>query len=207
VQDGYEQKYPEDSPGSECDPTARIWRMFADECQAYDEAKFQVLRDNVDVLLVFAGLFSAVVTTFVAQTSQNLQVDYSEVSAFLLYEMVNIQRAIASGAGVDSVSASPLNPTSVFIPSASDRCVNGLWFLSLSLSLVTALVAVLAKQWIRQYMLTSSEAPRDRCRIRQFRYIGFQEWHVPIIVGILPFLLHIALAMFLAGLVVFLLNL
>ncbi|KAK0445326.1 uncharacterized protein EV420DRAFT_972512 [Desarmillaria tabescens] len=207
VQDDYEQKYPEDSPGSECDPTARIWRIFADECQAYDKGKIEVLRDNVDVLLVFAGLFSAVVTTFVAQTSQSLQVDYSEMSAFLLYEMVNIQRAIASGVAVDSVSASPLNPTTIFIPSASDRYVNGLWFTSLSLSLVTALVAVLAKQWIRQYMLASSETPRDRCRIRQFRYTGFQDWHVPIIIGILPFLLHIALAIFLAGLVVFLLDL
>ncbi len=129
------------------------------------------------------------------------------MSALLLYEMVNIQRAVASGVAVDSISASPLNPTSIFVPSASDRYVNGLWFMSLSLSLVTALVAVLAKQWIRQYMLAPSESPRDRCRIRQFRYIGFQAWHVPIIVGILPFLLHIALAIFLAGLVVFLLNL
>ncbi|KAK0493419.1 hypothetical protein EDD18DRAFT_1078554, partial [Armillaria luteobubalina] len=125
---------------------ARVWQTVANECQAYDKEKIEGLGDNVDVLLVFAGLFSAVVTTFVAQTSQSLQVDYSQMSAFLLYEMVNVQRAVASGVAVDTISASPLNPTSIFVPSTSDRYVNGLWFMSLSLSLVTALVAVLAKQ-------------------------------------------------------------
>ncbi|KAK0210014.1 hypothetical protein DFS33DRAFT_1370648 [Desarmillaria ectypa] len=189
----------QDPPRSEYDPTARVWRIFADEYQAYDKGNFEVLRDNVDVLLVFVSLFiSAVVATFVVQTSQSLQVDYSEMSAFLFYEIVNIQRAIASG--VATLSVSPLNPTSIFIPSASCRCVNGLWFMNLSLCLVTALIAVLTKQWIRQYMLASSESPRGRCRIRSFRYIGFQDWRVPIIIGIPPFLLHIALAVFLAGL-------
>ncbi len=71
-------------------------------------------RDTVDVLLVFvsdwtarwltrtninckAGLFSAVVTTFIVQTSQNLQVSYSQMSALLLFELVSVQRAIARG--------------------------------------------------------------------------------------------------------------
>ncbi len=102
---------------------------------------------------------------------------------------------------------SPLNPTTAFVASTSDRWVNGLWFTSLSLSLITALVAVLAKQWMRQHMLASSGTPRDRARIRQFRYMGFEAWHVPVIIGILPSLLHISLTIFLAGLVVFLMAL
>ncbi|KAK0445328.1 uncharacterized protein EV420DRAFT_1277072, partial [Desarmillaria tabescens] len=205
--DDYEKRYPEDPPGSECSPTARVWRMFIDECQSFDAERIGGLKENVEVLLVFAGLFSAVVATFVAQTSQNLQADYSEISALLLFEMVNIQRAIINGVAISTVPASPLNPNSLFIPTTSDIWVNGLWFVSLSLSLITALVAVLAKQWIRQHMLPSSGTPRDRCRIRQFRYVGFEAWHVPLIVGILPFLLHISLAVFLAGLVVFLMAL
>ncbi|KAG7443307.1 uncharacterized protein BT62DRAFT_935245 [Guyanagaster necrorhizus] len=50
-----------------------------------------------DVLTVFAGLFSAVVTTFVAQTSQSLQVDYGQVTASLLFELTDIQRAAVNG--------------------------------------------------------------------------------------------------------------
>ncbi|KAK0435038.1 hypothetical protein EV421DRAFT_1988172 [Armillaria borealis] len=205
--DDYEQRYPEDPPGSECGPMARIWRIFLDECQEFDAGRIEILRDSVDVLLVFAGLFSAAVTTFVAQTSQSLQTDYTKISAYLLYESVSIQRAVASGVAVSFVPVSPLNPTTAFVASTSDRWVNGLWFTSLSLSLITALVAVLAKQWMRQHMLASSGTPRDRARIRQFRYMGFEAWHVPVIIGILPSLLHISLTIFLAGLVVFLMAL
>ena len=63
VKDDYEQKYPEDSPGSECNPAARVWRILADECQAYDKGKIEVLRDNVDVLLVFVSSIPAIFNT------------------------------------------------------------------------------------------------------------------------------------------------
>ncbi|KAK0445312.1 uncharacterized protein EV420DRAFT_1768045 [Desarmillaria tabescens] len=206
--DDYEQRYPEDPLGSECGPMARVWGIFLDECQEFDAGRLETLQDSVDVLLVFAGLFSAVVTTFVVQTSQSLQADYTKISSYLLYEAVSIQRAMATGVAVSSIPMSPLNPTTTFVASTSDRWVNGLWFTSLSLSLVTALVAVLAKQWIRQHMLASSgTTPRDRARIRQFRYMGFEAWNVPAIIGILPSLLHISLTIFLVGLVVFLIAL
>ncbi|PBK83738.1 hypothetical protein ARMGADRAFT_667967 [Armillaria gallica] len=40
--------------------------------------------------------------------------------------------------------------------------------------------------------------------LRQFRYAGFQKWHVQVIIGLLPVLIHLALAIFLVGLVIFL---
>ncbi|KAK0492189.1 hypothetical protein EDD18DRAFT_1012510, partial [Armillaria luteobubalina] len=48
-------------------------------------------------LTVSKAAFSAVVMTFVAQSSQSLQVDYVATSASLLYESVLVQRAFASG--------------------------------------------------------------------------------------------------------------
>ncbi len=151
-----------------------------------------------------AGLFSAVVTTFVAQTSQSLQPDYTAMSASLLYESVLVQRAIANGSSVNSIAPSPLNPTIVFVPATTDVWVNGLWFSSLFLSLTTALVAVLVKQWLHHYVALPSGTPRDRSLTRQFRYAGFQKWHVQVIIGLLPVLMHLALAIFLVGLVIFL---
>ncbi len=91
-----------------------------------------------------AGLFSAVVTTFVAQTSQSLQVDYGQVTATLLIELIDVQRSASNGSLVNTIPRSDLT----FHPSTSDSWVNGLWFTSLSLSLATALFAVLTKQWI-----------------------------------------------------------
>ncbi len=151
-----------------------------------------------------AGLFSAVVTTFVVQTSQSLQADYAAMSASLLYESVLIQRAIANGSPVNSIASSPLNPNIPFVPATTDVWVNGLWFTSLFLSLTTALVAVLVKQWLHHYVALPSGTPRDRSFTRQFRYAGFQKWHVQVIIGLLPVLMHLALAIFLVGLVIFL---
>ncbi|PBK83737.1 hypothetical protein ARMGADRAFT_885586, partial [Armillaria gallica] len=125
----------------------RVWRTHEDESRIHDTNMVEESRDNVDVLLVFAGLFSAVVTTFVVQTSQSLQPDYAAMSASLLYESVLVQRAIANGSSVNTISPSPLNPTIAFVPATTDVWVNGLWFVSLFLSLTTALVAVLVKQW------------------------------------------------------------
>ncbi|PBK83156.1 hypothetical protein ARMGADRAFT_875351, partial [Armillaria gallica] len=200
----YEQKYPEDAPYEETAPAARVWRTYQDESRIHDTNMVEEFRDSVDVLLVFAGLFSAVITTFVAQTYQNLQADYTAMSASLLYESVLIQRAIANGSSVNAIAPSPLNPTIAFVPATTDVWVNGLWFTSLFLSLTTALVAVLVKQWLHHYVALPSGAPRDRSFIRQFRYSGFQKWHVRIIIGLLPVLMHLALAIFCVGLVVFL---
>ncbi|PBK64560.1 hypothetical protein ARMSODRAFT_892882, partial [Armillaria solidipes] len=200
----YEQKYPEDAPYEEAAPAARVWRTYEDESRNHDANMVEESRDNVDVLLVFAGLFSAVVTTFVAQTSQSLQRDYAAMSASLLYESILVQRAIANGSSVNAISPSPLNPTIAFVPATTDVWVNGLWFTSLFLSLTTALVAVLVKQWLHHYVALPSGTPRDRSFTRQFRYAGFQKWHVQVIIGLLPVLMHLALAIFLSGLVIFL---
>ncbi len=151
-----------------------------------------------------AGLFSAVVTTFVAQTSQSLQADFTEMSANLLFEMINIQRAIASGASLDTVAPSPLNPNITFIALTTSVWVNGLWFTSLALSLTTALVSVLVKQWLHHYIALPSGTPRERCLLQQFRFAGLQKWHVLVIIGLLPVLMHTALAIFFVGLVIFL---
>ncbi|KAK0505116.1 hypothetical protein EDD18DRAFT_325355 [Armillaria luteobubalina] len=199
----YEQKFPEDKQHEEMGPTARVWRTYLEECAPFDIEMMEGWRDGLDVLLVFAGLFSAVVTTFVAQTSQNLQVDYGQVTASLLIELISVQRFAANGSLVNDVPPSDLT----FRPSTYDSWVNGLWFTSLSLSLTTALFAVLTKQWIHQYMSVPSGTPRDKCRVRQFRYMGLQQWRVAFIIGLLPVLMSTSLAAFLVGLVLFIVPL
>ncbi|KAK0474781.1 hypothetical protein IW261DRAFT_524892 [Armillaria novae-zelandiae] len=200
----YEQKYPPDPIYHETAPNARVWRVHEDESKKDDDNMVGTTREDLDLLLVFAGLFSAIVTTFVAQTYQNLQPDYAAMSASLLYESVLIQRAVAIGSPVDSIAPSPLNPTIAFVPATMDVWVNGLWFISLFLSLTTALVAFLVNQWIRYYVALPSGTARDHSLTRQFRYVGFQEWRVKVIIGLLPVLMHLALAIFLVGLIIFL---
>ncbi|PBK69507.1 hypothetical protein ARMSODRAFT_867620, partial [Armillaria solidipes] len=203
----YEQRFPEDKRYEELGPFARVWRTYLEECGTFDIEMLEGWRDGLDVLLVFAGLFSAVVTTFVVQTSQGLQVDYGQVTATLLFELIDVQRAAANGTLVNNVPRSDLTPFSDFRPTISDSLINGLWFTSLSFSLATALFAVLTKQWIHQYIAVPSGTLRDRSRVRQFRYMGLEQWGVGFIIGLLPVLLSASLGIFLVGLVLFLVPL
>ncbi|KAJ3773802.1 hypothetical protein FB446DRAFT_666033, partial [Lentinula raphanica] len=199
----YRLKYPEDELYHEHDPEARIWWVYLDEAAAFDKDMIDELGDSLDVLLIFAGLFSAVITTFVAQTSQALSVDNESLSTSYLKEISTILRA---GGNVSTILQIPTTDTT-FSPATGDIWVNGLWFTSLTLALSVALIAVLAKQWLRQYMSIVTGTARERAFIRQFRFDGLKTWKVQEIIGILPVLLHLSLIIFLIGLIVFLVPL
>ncbi|KAK0485588.1 hypothetical protein EDD18DRAFT_1360755 [Armillaria luteobubalina] len=161
----YEAKYPGDKIYEETAPNVRVWRMYVDESKNHDVRMVAESRDSVNMLLIFASLFSAVVTTFISQTSQNLQPDYAQMSASLLFEMVLIQCAIANGSSLNNIPVSSLNPFAKFIPATTDVWVNGVWFMSFSLSLVTALVSMIVKQWLHHYLALPSGTPQERSHV------------------------------------------
>ncbi|KAF8183024.1 hypothetical protein K438DRAFT_1937634 [Mycena galopus ATCC 62051] len=196
----YRQKYAEDPLYRELEDEARVWHVYNDESAIFDNDMLIESGDSLDILLVFAGLFSGVLTTFVSQTSQALSPDNTAISNSILLELVALQRAQANGTSIDLIPVADLS----FTVALSDLWVNGLWFTSLALSLTTALFAVVAKQWLRQYSSFIAGSARDRATIRQFRYKGFDQWGVQFIIGLLPTVLHLSLFLFLAGLVVFL---
>ncbi|KAJ7836622.1 hypothetical protein B0H13DRAFT_1570273, partial [Mycena leptocephala] len=196
----YRRKYAEDPPYRELGSEARVWLVYNDESAIFDGDMMIESADNLDILLLFAALFSGVLTTFVAQTSQALSPDNTAISNSILLELVALQRAQANGTSFDSI---PTADTS-FTAARTDIWVNGLWFASLALSLTTALLAVLAKQWLRQYSAFITGSARERALIRQFRYASFDKWGVQFIIGLLPTVLHLSLFLFMAGLVVFL---
>ncbi|KAJ3818608.1 hypothetical protein F5880DRAFT_1216760 [Lentinula raphanica] len=199
----YRIKYPQDERYHEHDPEARIWWVYNDEAAAFDNDMIGEFGDSLDILLVFAGLFSAVVTTFIVQTSQALSVDNASLSASYLEEISTILRASGN---ITLISQIPSTNTT-FSPASGDIWVNGLWFTSLTVALSVALFAVLAKQWLRQYMSIVTGTPRERAFIRQFRFDGLKTWKVQAIISILPVLLHLSLVLFLIGLVIFLIPL
>ena len=91
-----------------------------------------------------AGLFSAVLTTFVAQTSQTPS-DTGDTTIALLLELIAIQRAWANNPRVNDVAPYTLPPPS---PSPSPW-INRCWFLSLIFSLLAAFGAVVVRQWLQ----------------------------------------------------------
>ncbi|KAF9023817.1 hypothetical protein BDZ89DRAFT_148479, partial [Hymenopellis radicata] len=204
----YEQKYAPDEEYEEMSPKARVYRVYVDESAKFDREMVNGWREALDVLLVFAALFSAVVTTFVTQTCQSLQVDQGQIGNSLLSEMIGVQRAMLHVMVYGPEAVKAVQPAVTSFPSkASDFWVNGLWFTSLGLSLTTTLLAVLAKQWIHQYTLIQAGSPRDHSRIRHFRYMALQKWHVPLIIELFPVLIHAALGLFFLGLIIYLCSL
>ncbi|KAL1744709.1 hypothetical protein HDZ31DRAFT_37990 [Schizophyllum fasciatum] len=198
----YDKKYAPDAYGEEVGPSARVWSVYNDEAQMFDAEMVQGLNGTLDVLLVFAGLFSGVVTTFVAQSSQALDPDYAQITASLMYELTRMQRAIATGIPIGDVPHSEYSLDSE-THTVTDLWVNGLWLTSLVFSLSTAFMSVLAKQWLQHFIAITGGTARDRAYVRQYRLWSFERWNVPFIIGFLPVLLNIALLLFLGGLAVY----
>ncbi|KAF9038999.1 hypothetical protein BDZ89DRAFT_393123 [Hymenopellis radicata] len=201
--DNYEKCFPPDSYCQETAPNARVWRVYVEEATAFDATMIGESRDGLDVMLVFAGLFSAVVTSFLVQVSQSLQADFSQMSAVLLHDLVSIQLAMADTGSFSNITSPSVNPNEKFMPDAMIVWVNGLWLVSLTASLSVAVAAVLVKQWLHHYMSLPSGTPGIRSHVRQFRFMGLEQWRVSVIIGLLPIIMHTSLALFLAGLVLF----
>ena len=95
-----------------------------------------------------------------------------------------------------------------FTPPTFAVWVNGLWFLSLVISITCALLATLLQQWARRYLKATQPhySLHKRARMRSFFAEGVDKSFLPLAVEALPALLHLSLLLFFAGLVVFLWN-
>lgn len=81
--------------------------------------------------------------------------------------------------------------------------VNVCWFASLILSLSTASVTILVKQWLREYLSVDYTVPHERIRIRHFRYHGLESWKLLEIAALLPLMILVSLGLFFVGLCFF----
>ncbi|KAG6886916.1 hypothetical protein C0992_001646 [Termitomyces sp. T32_za158] len=198
----YTTRYGAEKPGEELKENARVWNVYLDEAHEHDMDMIEGFRSIIDGLLVFAAIFSAVVTTFVAQTSQALQPDNSQIMVSLLMETNQLLRAAGNKTSINAVPTASLGPESRTHTSI-DVWVNGLFFTSLALSLSTALLSVLAKQWIQAYTAIVPGGAKARAVTRQFRFEGLVKWKLGDIIKSLPLILHCSVAIFLIGLALY----
>ncbi|SJL15292.1 uncharacterized protein ARMOST_18785 [Armillaria ostoyae] len=147
------QGYPPSPPFKEAGPTSSVWHAYSDESRNSDSDMLRDRRGEVNILLVFAGLFSAVVSAFFTQSSYSLQPDYQEMSAILLFDQINIQRGLANGIFIDDIPTSSIDPTAPFTPDPYDLIASGFWLTSLTLSLATAFFATLVDACVRALVL------------------------------------------------------
>ncbi|KAF9021747.1 hypothetical protein BDZ89DRAFT_228097 [Hymenopellis radicata] len=187
------------------DPSAKIWNAYLSEAERYDNALAHKWKSDMDAILIFAGLFSASVTAFLVESYRNLIPDTDDKMILLLSQISEKLSVIANG---DQLAATSLPvATEPFSLPATALVCNILWYLSLSFSLLCALFATLVQQWTRNYIQASGHhsTPQRRARISAFLYQGLDRFKMMAVVEIIPFLLHLSLLFFLAGLFAYLL--
>ncbi|KAF9257467.1 hypothetical protein L218DRAFT_831797, partial [Marasmius fiardii PR-910] len=173
-------------------PTLReSWHILMKTVDTLDEDLVKGYKEDIDTLLVFAGLFSAVVTAFTVESYHWLEEDPADKTVKLLTQISQQMSGQIS---------TPFSPQQ-FTPESSAVRINIFWFLSLTLALTDALFGLLCKQWVREHQReANTRTPSQALALRWLRYQSFEQWHVPAILASLPILLEIALFLFFAGL-------
>ncbi|KAJ7148508.1 hypothetical protein C8R43DRAFT_520170 [Mycena crocata] len=120
------------------------------------QPKIDRWRSGLDALLVFLGLFSAIVTAFFVGSLNALKPDTTARTNELLSNLTNIIMAISGSANM-SVAQPEL-----FQPDASDVRLNSYWSLSLVLSLSLAALAVVFRGFLNTAAFSRDAKASDK---------------------------------------------
>ncbi|CAK5278201.1 unnamed protein product, partial [Mycena citricolor] len=66
----------------------KLWSAYITEAQNYDQGLLDGWRSEMDGLLIFAGLFSGVITTFIIDSYKTLNADSGSQTVVLLSQTV-----------------------------------------------------------------------------------------------------------------------
>ncbi|CAE6448084.1 unnamed protein product [Rhizoctonia solani] len=193
-----------DENGAELGKEARVWKVYVKETSQWDEELIEGWNKSLDVILVFAALFSAISTAFLIESSKLLKEDPTDVSAAALLSISRTLIAIAKNSSVDT-PASDAEPSAatIFVPSQHAILINALWYLSLSLSVATSLLAMLAKDWCRSFLANRTGHPWDQALRRQRKWMMMEFWRMQELITILPSLIYLSLLLFAIGLCIY----
>ncbi|KAF5353522.1 hypothetical protein D9756_007994 [Leucocoprinus leucothites] len=175
-------------------PEVDPWEVCNKYAKKHTKELCESWRDEVDKLLIFAGLFSGVVTGFAIESYHSVTEDSSETTVLLLRTLV-LQLDNITNPQSNPIN---LNPQLDKIPASAKR-INTFWFLSLALSLSTVMAGILCLQWIREYERNANVSHREDVALHHMRFEGLRNWQVFKILSALPLLLIAALLLFFAG--------
>ncbi|KAG9121997.1 hypothetical protein FRC07_001799 [Ceratobasidium sp. 392] len=155
-----------------------------------------------------AALFSAISTAFMAISVQSLRQDPVDTSAQTLLVISQTLIAMSGGGPPNSSSSGLGQAVAEFRPSFIAIAINGLWFSSLGLSLAVSFITMLAKEWCATLMIDRTFGTyKSQARLRQRRWNEIERLGMANVLGALFLFLHLALALFGAGLCIYLWDL
>ncbi|KAF5350896.1 hypothetical protein D9758_010531 [Tetrapyrgos nigripes] len=190
-------------PTEDDQASAKLWSIYIDEAQRYDEGLLEGWKKDMEGMLLFSALYSASLTAFLIESYKTLQDDPAQNTVFLLAQLSQQFAAAASNRTATSFPSGP----PPFGPPASALICNVLWFLSLALALTCSLLATFVQQWTRDFIHKTKlrPSPIRQARVIAYMYSGLRDFGMHSFVDVIPILLHVSLFFFFAGLVAFLL--
>ncbi|KAJ7280009.1 hypothetical protein C8J57DRAFT_1712064 [Mycena rebaudengoi] len=152
-------------------------------------------RSGLDALLVFLGLFSAIVTAFLVESLSGLRPDETARTNELLANLTDIMIALS---GVNPVNLNLSTPEQ-FQPDSTDIRLNSYWSLSLILSLSVAALAVTCRGFLNMVTLSHQAKATDKLIDIKMRWKEADKMLGPVI-EMTPQLLVIPVLLFVVGL-------
>ncbi|KAI0029595.1 hypothetical protein K488DRAFT_28613, partial [Vararia minispora EC-137] len=153
------------------------------------------------------GLFATTVASFLIFSLPSLSPDSGQQSADTLQQItlqlaqISQQLASPSSPSVSPPSPNATSPEQFNVPRSAVH-VNILWTLSFFLSLCCALAATLVQQWSRRYLAAVQRRgqPRECGPVHAHLRLGVERFGMNNAVDVIISLLHIAVALFVSGL-------
>jgi len=140
---------------------------------------------------------------FIIESYMRLQPDSSETTTVLL--LAQILQLLAAHSNVTSLAVPSTLPSQAFRPTASAVHVDVLWFLSMTLGLLCALLAALTRQCVEHY-LQRWDAPCKPMPERTLFAKVIERIGLPRTIESLEALLYAYMLLFFAGMVDFLVD-
>ncbi|VDB85104.1 unnamed protein product [Peniophora sp. CBMAI 1063] len=170
----------------------RMWSYYLRKAHRVDQEMADGWKGDTDGILIFTGLFSATVASFIVDNYKSLQLDPSVVL------LAQISANMTGQSMADTIACAGVSTAGPPVH------INILWALSLCMSISCALLATLVQQWARHYLRLSQrrqDIPGLQGRMHAYLSHGISTSGVRVFVNMIPALLTCAVALFFAGLV------
>ncbi|KAI0259081.1 hypothetical protein BC834DRAFT_834208 [Gloeopeniophorella convolvens] len=180
--------------------------MYLSRAEGLNEDLIRDWKESTDGALIFTGLFAVSLVTFLVDSYKHIRPDTGNKTVVLLSQ---ISQQLAGTSNESFVSIpSIISSQETSHPSQSAIWVNALWTMSFVASIVSAFLAILLQQWARRYRRITRPmcSIQRRARTHAFYAEGLERFRFSLAVEAIPTLIHISMFLFLAGLVISLLD-
>ncbi|KAH9015795.1 hypothetical protein EDB85DRAFT_788035 [Lactarius pseudohatsudake] len=191
-------------PGGENDggSSGKLWSMCLTETERKDKEMAEMWKGEADTALIFAGLFTAVITVSIIESYKWLSPDPGDDTVDLLKQMSQQFFNASNGIPVEEIVQKPFKPT------GSVLLVNVTWFCSMVICFSCSVAATITQQCARRYLLLTQGrgTPYERAQLRMFMFNGLGIFQVDRILQLLAMALHVSILLYCVGLVGFILR-